>query len=460
VSSLLNNLSTEYQKRSKTARKKSTHSEERSVTHLRSEASYSLGNEQKNLFEILETSNQNLFITGKAGTGKSVLLESFSKNSTKNVAIVAPTGVAALNVGGQTIHSFFKLSPEIQEIGSITKVDSRTKEVLQGLDVLIIDEVSMVSADIMEAISEKLKLARRNDKPFGGIQLALFGDPYQLPPVVSDGQAKRYLYHNFGGSFLFNSMAYKNANFKIHELRTVFRQKDESFQRLLNEIRSGLLKDSTLNDLNIRSKIKMPETGIITLAGTNRAVNAVNNKKLADLEGTFRTYEAKVSGKITESSFPTDKNLKLKVGAQIMMLKNDTKKPRRWANGTLGIVSSFSDNDIQVEIDGVKHTILPACWETIKYKYDHETRKLEKKVVSSFKQIPVRLAWAITIHKSQGQTYTQVAIDLSEGSFAHGQAYVALSRCTTLEGIYLESPIHREDIIVDPDVIKFMQGII
>ncbi len=204
----------------------------------------------------------------------------------------------------------------------------------------------------------------------------------------------------------------------------------------------------------------MPETGIITLAGTNRAVNAVNNKKLADLEGEFRIYEAKVSGKITENSFPTDKNLKLKVGAQIMMLKNDTKKPRRWANGTLGIVSSFSDNGIQVEIDGVEHTVLPACWETIKYKYDHETRKLEKEVVSSFEQIPVRLAWAITIHKSQGQTYTQVAIDLSEGSFAHGQAYVALSRCTTLEGIYLESPIRREDVIVDPDVIKFMKGII
>lgn len=429
------------------------------VTTDVSESTFELGHEQKEIFELLEGSKQNVFITGRAGTGKSVLLEYFSEHSSKNVAVVAPTGVAALNVNGQTIHSFFKFAPVLQEIGSINTVDSRTKELLQALDVLVVDEVSMVSSDLMEAISEKLKLSRRNDEPFGGVQLALFGDPYQLSPVVSDGQAKRYLDHNFGGSYFFNSMAYKNAAVKTHELQMVFRQKDESFKLLLNEIRSGLVKDSTLVSLNVRSKIEMPDAGFVTLAGTNRAVDSVNSRKLAELEGQPKTYEATISGDMNESAFPTDKNLKLKVGAQIMMLKNDSKKPRRWANGTLGIVSKLESNGIRVKINGVEHTVLPAAWDKIKYKYDHETRNLEKEVVSSFQQIPIRLAWAVTIHKSQGQTYAQVAVDLSEGAFAHGQAYVALSRCTTLGGLYLESPLRRDDVIVDPDVVKFMAGI-
>lgn len=417
-----------------------------------------LGVEQQEIFYLIESTQDSLFITGKAGTGKSVLLEQFVERSLKNTAIVAPTGVAALNVGGQTIHSFFKFAPILHEVGSINTVDSKTKEILQALDALVVDEVSMVSADLMEAMSEKLKLARRNDKPFGGIQMILFGDLYQLPPVVSDGQAKRYLDDTFGGSYFFNSHAYKECNVIIKELQEVFRQKDEFFKGILNEIRSGKVKDSTLSALNERAKAPIPDSGFITLAGTNRAVYSVNSRKLSELPGEVKNYEATISGDIKESSFPTEKNLKLKIGAQIMLLKNDTKKPARWVNGTLGVVTKLSSEGIKIRIKGVEHTVYPATWEKIQYDYDHETKKLKKKIVSSFQQLPVRLAWAVTIHKSQGQTYDLVTIDLSEGAFAHGQSYVALSRCTTLEGLYLESPLRREDIIVDPDVVEFMKN--
>lgn len=417
-----------------------------------------LGVEQQEIFYLIESTQDSLFITGKAGTGKSVLLEQFVERSLKNTAIVAPTGVAALNVGGQTIHSFFKFAPILHEVGSINTVDSKTKEILQALDALVVDEVSMVSADLMEAMSEKLKLARRNDKPFGGIQMILFGDLYQLPPVVSDGQAKRYLDDTFGGSYFFNSHAYKECNVIIKELQEVFRQKDEFFKGILNEIRSGKVKDSTLSALNERAKAPIPDSGFITLAGTNRAVYSVNSRKLSELPGEVKNYEATISGDIKESSFPTEKNLKLKIGAQIMLLKNDTKKPARWVNGTLGVVTKLSSEGIKIRIKGVEHTVYPATWEKIQYDYDHETKKLKKKIVSSFQQLPVRLAWAVTIHKSQGQTYDLVTIDLSEGAFAHGQSYVTLSRCTTLEGLYLESPLRREDIIVDPDVVEFMKN--
>ena len=210
--------------------------------------------------------------------------------------------------------------------------------------------------------------------------------------------------------------------------------------------------------MNERAKAPIPDSGFITLAGTNRAVYSVNSRKLSELPGEVKNYEATISGDIKESSFPTEKNLKLKIGAQIMLLKNDTKKPARWVNGTLGVVTKLSSEGIKIRIKGVEHTVYPATWEKIQYDYDHETKKLKKKIVSSFQQLPVRLAWAVTIHKSQGQTYDLVTIDLSEGAFAHGQSYVALSRCTTLEGLYLESPLRREDIIVDPDVVEFMKN--
>jgi ATP-dependent DNA helicase PIF1 len=418
-------------------------------------SSLKLSSEQANVLNLIETTNVNFFVTGKAGTGKSVLLQYFVENSGKRVVVVAPTGVAALNVGGQTIHSFFKMPFDI-DFDDI-KVDYKLREILRNIDTVVIDEVSMVRVDLMEAMSIKLQIARNNDRPFGGVQMVMFGDLYQLAPVVSDGQLDRYFKHNFGGYYFFNAKSIKNAGLKIYELSNIFRQKDPEFKKILNSIRSGDLTESGIKVLNLRTSVKKPESGYITLAGHNATVSTINHKKLAELPGGEKTYEAEIWGSITESSFPTEKMLRLKVGAQVMMLKNDIQKPRRWVNGTLGVITKLGDDIVKVSVDGVEHTVPPATWDKVQYDYNHEIRELIKKPVSSFKQLPIRLAWAITIHKSQGQTYQSVAIDLSDGAFAHGQTYVALSRCVSLEGLYLESPIKRQDVIVDPDIVEFMK---
>ncbi len=417
-----------------------------------------LSEEQSKILSLLENTRDIYYITGKAGTGKSVLLRYFVANTTKQVVVLAPTGVAALNVGGQTIHSFFKIPFDL-DLHNIS-LDPKTRELLRNIDVVVIDEVSMVRVDLMEAISIKLQKACGNDLPFGGVQMIMFGDLYQLPPVVTDGELERYFNHNFGGHYFFNSTSIKKSNMKTCELEHIFRQKDPVFKEILNSIRVGNTSESILSALNER----VVENGYIgnsvTLAGTNATVSSINSKKLAQLDGEESIYEAKIWGNIQESSFPTEKHLKLKVGAQVMLLKNDTEKPRRWVNGTVGVISKLSKDVIKVNIDGVDHTIIPASWDKIRYEYDTETRVLKKKVISSFSQFPLKLAWAITIHKSQGKTYQSVLIDLSGGAFAHGQTYVALSRCVSLDGLYLNSPIKHEDIIVDPDIIEFMKGAI
>ena len=418
-------------------------------------SSIKLSDEQSKIFNLLETTNDNYYITGKAGTGKSVLLQYFVENSGKRTVVLAPTGVAALNVGGQTIHSFFKMPFEI-DFNDI-RVDYKLREILRNVDTIVIDEISMVRVDLMEAISRKLQIARNNEEPFGGVQMVMFGDLYQLPPVVTDGELDRYFKHNFGGYYFFNAKSVEESGLNIYELSYIFRQKDPEFKDILNSIRHGSIKETQLSELNKRTKTMKPDTGFITLAGHNATVSAINHKKLSELDGKEKTYEAEIWGSITESSFPTEKKLKLKVGAQVMLLKNDTEKPRRWVNGTLGIVTKLNNEIVKVSIDGVEHTILPATWDKIQYAYNAEERELTKNTVSSFKQLPVRLAWAITIHKSQGQTYQSVAIDLSDGAFAHGQTYVALSRCVSLEGLYLDSPLKRSDIIVDPDIVSFMK---
>jgi len=414
-----------------------------------------LSDEQSKVFDIIENTKETVYITGKAGTGKSVLLEYFVKNTSKAAAVVAPTGVAALNVGGQTIHSFFKLAPEVLDPKKI-QVDYKTRELLRHVDVIMIDEVSMVRVDLMEAINAKLQIANRNKLPFGGVQVVMFGDLYQLPPVVTDGELQRYFADTYGGAYFFNAPVFEALNLKIYELTNIFRQKDPRFRELLNAVRNKVGLPEALEELNERVNVEIPDDGFVTLAGTNATVSAINHEKLAQLEGTERKYEAMVSGSIAESSFPTEKILKLKVGAQVMMLKNDQKKPARWVNGTLGVITQLTANVIRVNIDGVEHSVNKETWEKIQYYYDHEEEKLEKEAVSSFTQFPMRLAWAITIHKSQGQTYESVAIDLSGGAFAHGQTYVALSRCKNLDGLYLHSPIREQDVIIDQEIIDFM----
>jgi len=415
-----------------------------------------LSAEQRKVYEIAENTKDDVYITGKAGTGKSHLLEYFIGHTVKRAVVVAPTGIAALNVGGMTIHSFFKFAPDVIDPKNVN-VDYKTREILRNIDTIVIDEVSMIRVDLMEGMNAKLQIARRSDEPFGGVQMIMFGDLYQLPPVVADGQLHRYFNHTYGGIYFFNAPVFEKMELKIYELGKIFRQKDPEFRKVLNAIRNGDGSESILTEINKQADKIIPKDGFVTLAGTNSTVSEINHKKLAALPGEVRTYVAEITGDIKESSFPTEKFLKLKPGAQIMMLKNDAEKPMRWANGTLGVVTRLGADIIRVNIDGVEHSIGKASWKKIRYEYDHEERKLKKITTSEFTQFPTRLAWAITIHKSQGKTYESVAVDMSDGAFAHGQTYVALSRCKSLEGLYLTTKIRREDIIIDQEIIEFMK---
>lgn len=413
-----------------------------------------LSDEQQALFEVMEQTRQHLFITGRAGAGKSVLLRHFRENTRKRVVIAAPTGIAALNVRGQTIHSLFKLPPQLYRKGSLSP-NTRLYSLLKRIDCLVIDEISMVRADIMDAIDERLREACDNDAPFGGVQVIMFGDVYQLPPVVEENLAP-YFEAVHGGHFFFNALAWKQAEFKIYELTQVFRQKDPIFKDILNAVRDGTIVDSQISQLNGRygDAVSIPAEGVITLAPTNSLVTAINQRRLDQLPGKARQYQAIITGEMKRSVFPTEENLQLKEGAQIVLLKND--KDGRWVNGTVGKIEKLFDDHIDVNIGGLVYTLDKETWEEVVYTYDQDTQKVEAKTTSSFTQYPIRLAWALTIHKSQGQTYESVALDLTTATFAAGQMYVALSRCTSMEGLFLKMPVKREHIIVDAKVTAFM----
>ncbi len=415
--------------------------------------SISLSNEQQQLFEKLENSQENIFVTGKAGTGKSLLLQYFKKHSKKKLVVVAPTGVAAITVGGQTIHSLFRIPPAFIEKGS-AKLDKNVAKLLQSLDTVVIDEISMVRADLMDAIDHLLRKARSTDVPFGGVQMVLFGDLFQLPPVVNDRELQRYFLETHGGFYFFNAHVWQKAELEIIELSHIFRQKDKYFKELLNMIRKGSIDYIMLSELNERAKSPAPVTGSITLAATNFSANEINENKLAALPGKIFEFKAAITGQLEQSAFPTEQLLRLKQGAQIMMLKND--KERRWGNGTLGTIHSVSQKTVEVLINDIIYTVTPETWSKIRYSYNLEKKQVEEEVTSAFTQLPIRLAWGITIHKSQGQTYQSVIIDMGRGAFTHGQTYVALSRCTTLENLYLKQPIGKKDIIVDEQVVSFM----
>lgn len=401
----------------------------------------------------IEETNAHFFVTGKAGTGKSVLLQHLKLMSKKQFVVVAPTGVSALNVGGQTIHSLFKIPPSFIQQGSL-KVDAKTAPLLKKIEMVIIDEISMVRCDLMDAIDSLLRQARGSFLPFGGVQMVMFGDLYQLPPVVQDPELHRYFQENNEGFYFFNAHAWQGADLQIRELKKIFRQSDEDFIQMLNAIRVGDVSPSILKELNERTVRELPERGVVTLATTNNTVASINTRHLLGLKEDERTYTAVIVGNLEESSFPTDKFLKLKNGAQVMFLKNDPN--RRWVNGSVGIVEEMDKDEVKVKVDGKTHAVARETWSKIRYLYNNETETVDSETVSSFTQFPLRLAWAITIHKSQGQTYDSVVIDLGSGAFSHGQSYVALSRCRSLEGLYLKRAIYQRDIIVDPAIVHFM----
>ena len=414
----------------------------------------SLSAEQQALFDAIETTQEHIFVTGRAGTGKSTLLNHLSWNTSKQIAICAPTGVAALNVGGQTIHSLFRLP-----IGVIAdrRIDqnAEVRKLLNTIETLVIDEVSMVNADLLDAIDRALRQARQRPyEAFGGVQVVLFGDPYQLAPVPGDADERAYFADQYRSMWFFDAKVWDAADLRIFELNTIHRQHEEEFKNMLNAVRHGVVTAEIAQHLNDTGARPAPTDGAITLATRNDTVNAINAKALANLPGRSLTAKAEVTGEFGGRAFPADEALQLKVGAQVMFLRNDS--DQRWVNGSVGTVTAISST-VFVSVDGEEHEVQPAIWEKFKYSYSSATKELKRDIVAEFQQFPLRLAWAVTIHKSQGKTYDRAIIDLGQRSFAPGQTYVALSRITALDGLYLTRPLRPSDIIVDDDVRRFME---
>lgn len=414
-----------------------------------------LSDEQMAIFQALESASPHVFITGKAGTGKSVLLRYFADHTKKVVVKVAPTGIAALNIQGQTIHSLFRLSTGLIDLRTV-EVSPETQEILRHVDVVIVDEISMVRADTIDAIDRILRISKASQVPFGGVQIVMFGDVYQLPPVVVGAQLEAYFRAKYGGAYFFNAHVWKKTELITHELGTVFRQSDDRFRDLLNVIRDGSYDKEALNELATRV-IALADAPVdaVTLTSTNKAAQEINESRLSMLRGKTKTYFAATTGDMPSGASPTEERLNLRVGAQVVFIKNDP--DGRWVNGTTGIVKSLKKECVRVACGKTLHDVLPVTWEQSSYVYDEELDTMRQEVTGTFKQLPLKLAWAITIHKSQGCTYDKVIVDLRRGAFAHGQTYVALSRCRSLEGLYLLANVRPQDIMIDPAVASFMR---
>jgi len=413
--------------------------------------------EQQAVVDAIELSMDHVFVTGRAGTGKSTLLQHLAETTSKQLAVVAPTGVAALNVGGQTIHSFLRLP-----IGVIADQPlphpEELRRLLRGIETLVIDEISMVNADLMDAIDRTLREARGHRRePFGGVQVVLFGDPYQLAPVPPrDPHERAYFKDRYRSPWFFDAHVWETAPVEVRVLEEIHRQRDPEFTRILNAVRFDEVTQEMADVLNAAGARPVPDgEEAITLATTNATVTAINARGLAALPGDPQTSVAEIEGEFGRGSFPADESLDLKLGARVMFLRNDTSGDARWVNGTTGTVVGIGDT-VEVEVDGTVHEVAPATWERFRYEYDGITKQLKKDVVAEFTQFPLRLAWAVTIHKSQGQTYDRARIDLGSGAFAPGQTYVALSRLRSLDGLHLSRPLRRRDVIADADVRRFM----
>src|SRR5262245_61306067 len=397
-----------------------------------------------------------LFVTGRAGTGKSTLLTCLKDLIADEMVVLAPTGLAAVNVGGQTIHSFFGFPPRLIRPDDIRR--SRNGRLMRRLKFLVVDEVSMVRADLMWAIDQSLRINRgRPREPFGGLRLALFGDLHQLPPVINDAEVAEHLESAYGGPFFFSIPALREgAGTSRLELSQVFRQRDEALLSVLNKVREGDVDVDDLALLNERvHPIRTLSDGepYVILTPTNAAAGRINMAYLNALPGAARPYKAATTGEFNQTAQPTDETLMLKPGAKVMLLRNDP--DRRWVNGSIARVSRLEEDRVWVEVDGEEHEVEQASWESRRYAFDKDAEKIVETVAGTFRQFPLRLAWALTIHKSQGLTLDKVYIDLGRGTFAHGQAYVALSRSRTMEGLALARPLRPSDILFDPAVMGY-----
>ena len=419
--------------------------------------------------DFIEKTDRNLFITGKAGTGKTTFLHQIKKKSLKRMVIVAPTGVAAINAKGVTIHSFFQmpfgpiLPNQIANTSNAQRKFSKTKiDIIKSLDLIIIDEISMVRADLLDGIDQVMRRYKNRNKVFGGAQILMIGDLQQLAPVVRPNEWS-LLQSHYNTVYFFSSKAYQEANVVSIELKHIYRQKNEDFIKILNEIRTDTLSDMSAKILNKNynpSFSPTKEEGYITLTTHNNRANLINESELNKLKIKSSFFNAEVSGKFNENAYPNAERLELKVGAQVMFIKNDSSTDKRYYNGKIGIIAAISKESVTVkcanEIDEI--VTEKETWSNINYSINEETKAIKEEMIGAFSQIPLRLAWAITIHKSQGLTFEKAIID-AEASFAHGQTYVALSRCTSLDGLVLKTPITSSAIINDSTVSVFNEGV-
>jgi ATP-dependent exoDNAse (exonuclease V) alpha subunit len=439
-----------------------------------------LTGEFKEILRILNHTTHSIFISGKAGTGKSHLLQYFTEKTHKQFVVLAPTGIAALNVKGQTIHSFFRF-PGGPIHASALQPDPARRDLFQNLEMIIIDEVSMVRADLMDGIDWALRTNRnRKETPFGGVQMVFIGDLYQLPPVVAGNELSQFIRTHYGGEYFFNAPVFRAGfHYVRKELTHVFRQQDDAFKQILGKIRENKAGSRDFALLNARhvGNAGGPVADAVYLTTTNSNVRKINQSNLAQLTTPECVYPAVFTGKIEaeynrlhakllakeitgaqfeeqlDGKLPADVHLKLKLGAQIMLIKNDPLK--RWVNGSVGRLVKLDPDAIWVRVDGKTHKVEREQWSEITYAYDAQTKAITAQTKGTFRQFPVKLAWAMTIHKSQGKTFDRAVIDMGSGAFAHGQTYVALSRCRTLEGIRLNRQIGPADIIVDQRVAEY-----
>lgn len=416
----------------------------------------------KHALDVMLKTRETVLITGKAGTGKSTLLRHFAKESGKKCVVLAPTGIAAINAGGQTIHSFFgfplrPMVPGDSEIKVYAKYHPKYK-IMREMEILIIDEVSMLRADIIDAMDYSLRMNLNMPFPFGGKQVVFFGDLFQLEPVTQNSDVERHLFGEvYQSHYFFHAKVFEEINFPNIELTQVYRQQDETFIHLLNSIRLGNAGEGELAEINSRYEPHYePDADelAITLCTRNRMADDINEYMLSKIEGKSFDYAGTIEGDFNLRNLPTASTLVLKLGAQVVFMKNHASG--KYVNGTLGRVTRLDQMNIEVTLeDGEEIMLQKEIWENKVYRFDAVNRRIQSDTIGKFTQYPIKLAWAITIHKSQGLTFEKAIIDLGGGAFAHGQLYVALSRCRTLSGLYLRQLIRYPDIIVDERVIDF-----
>lgn len=417
-------------------------------------------------WEFVNHTNRSIFLTGKAGTGKTTFLHRLKMDCLKRLVVVAPTGVAAINAKGVTIHSFFQMpfgpilpDTDLNASKGFNRKFNKTKiDIIRSMDLLVIDEISMVRADLLDGIDRTLRRYKNRNKVFGGVQVLMIGDLQQLSPVIKESEW-HILKPYYKNGFFFSSIAYQACDAVTIELKHIYRQDNPTFINILNEIRNNVLSEASAAELNKRyipDFTPKPDAGYISLTTHNNKAEATNITELNKLDGKTRSYQAKVEGKFPEYAFPNNEALELKVGAQVMFVKNDSSPEKRYFNGKIGKVIHLDQDEVVVHCPDDEFSIVtkPEVWENINYTVDKDTKEITENKIGSYTQMPLRLAWSITIHKSQGLTFEKAIID-AQGAFAHGQTYVALSRCKSLEGLVLKSKIHSSQIISDANVITF-----